>query len=361
LSNEPEKTEKATPKRRERERDKGNIAKSQDMTSSVMLSAGIALLFLLAPNILQNIRSIMYETFTHLDPDHLPDISLMGPMGILLPYAVTAGQILAPFFILLAIAAFITLRLQVGALFAKEALKPKIDKLKPVTMLKTLGQKINIFAPKTMVEFVKSMAKLIVVATVGIAVIRHRLDDLLGLMGSNVETAFAVLGSVLLQLVTSICIIMIVIGVLDRFYQNYEYEKSIKMSKQEVKDEWKNMEGDPQVKNRIRSVQMKFAQSRMMGSIQQADVVVVNPTHYAVAIRYNQAASPAPQVLAKGVDFIAFKIREVAKAHNVPIVENKPLAQSLYKLVPIGGIIPPELYVAVAEVLSYVYKQRDDG
>ena len=130
------------------------------------------------------------------------------------------------------------------------------------------------------------------------------------------------------------------------------------MTKQEVKDEWKNMEGDPVIKGKIRSIQMKFAQQRMMGGVKQADVVVTNPTHYAVALKYDQQETPVPMVVAKGVDFIAFKIREIAKANNIPIVENRPLARSLYKLVPIDGIIPPELYVAVAEVLSFVFKNR---
>ena len=132
------------------------------------------------------------------------------------------------------------------------------------------------------------------------------------------------------------------------------------MTKQEVKDEWKNIEGDPKVKAKVRAFQMQIMQQKMMSSIKEADVVVVNPTHYAVAIKYDPMTTPVPEVVAKGVDFLAFKIREVAKNNNIPIVENRPLAQSLYKLVPIGGIIPQELYVAVAEVLKFVYqgKQR---
>lgn len=350
-----EKTEEATPRRREKERDKGNISKSQDLTTALTLSCGVALFFAFAPIIFQDIKTMLFETFTHLNPNTIPD---NNPISIIIPYAYTAGKLLAPFFVLLMICAIVILRLQTGALFAKEALKPRLDKLYPSNALKALGKKLNIFDPKSLMELAKSLAKLVVLGAVGLNVIMKRLDDLTSLTGADLDTAFVVLGSVISQILISICIIMIIIGILDKKFQDWQYSKSIKMSKQEVKDEWKNLEGDPKIKGRIRSIQMQFAQQKMMGSIKEADVVVVNPTHYAVAIRYNQEMAPAPQVLAKGVDFIAFKIREIAKSNNVPIIENKPLAQSLYKLVPIGGIIPSELYVAVAEVLSYVYSQR---
>ncbi len=167
------------------------------------------------------------------------------------------------------------------------------------------------------------------------------------------------MGSVILELFATICVILIIIGIIDKKYQDYEYNKSIKMSKQEVKEEMKNIEGDPKIKGRIRSFQMKILQQRMLSKVPTADVVVVNPTHYAVALMYDPKKVPAPVVVAKGVDFVAFKIREVAKNNNIPIVENKPLARSLYKLVEIDNIIPQELYVAVAEILQYVYTQKD--
>ena len=152
---------------------------------------------------------------------------------------------------------------------------------------------------------------------------------------------------------------MLILGYLDKKYQTYEYEKSIKMTKQEVKDEFKNIEGDPKIKGKIRSFQMKIMQQKMMSKVKEADVVVVNPTHYAVALMYDPQKVPAPVVLAKGVDFVAFKIREIAKNNGIPIVENKPLARSLYKLVEIDHIIPQELYVAVAEILQYVFNQKN--
>jgi flagellar biosynthetic protein FlhB len=151
---------------------------------------------------------------------------------------------------------------------------------------------------------------------------------------------------------------LLVIGILDKKYQDWEYNKSIKMTKQEVKDEFKNIEGDPKIKGKIRSFQMKIMQQKMMTKVKEADVVVVNPTHFAVALKYDPLKVPAPVVVAKGVDFVAFKIREIAKNNNIPIVENKPLARSLYKLVEVDQIIPQELYTAVAEILHYVYSQK---
>ena len=151
---------------------------------------------------------------------------------------------------------------------------------------------------------------------------------------------------------------MLILGYLDRKYQVYEYEKSIKMTKQEVKDEYKDTEGDPKIKARIKSIQMQMARQRMMSAVPQADVVVTNPTHYAVAIQYDKSKAPAPMVIAKGVDYLAFQIRDIAKNHNVPIVENRPVARALYNTVPVDGVIPSDLYVAVAEILAYVYNNK---
>ncbi len=350
-----ERTESATPKRREKEREKGNIAKSQDFTSSLMLTLGVGLMYMLSSSMLQKIQNILYQTFTHLNPK---DINESNPIGIFVPYAKVTGEILIPFLFLLSIGAALILRLQTGALFAKEALKPNFDKLMPGNMIKMLLKKFNFFEPKTMMELVKSLAKLTAVGLVGFNVINKRKGDLFATIGMDVNTSFVVVGSVIMELIVNICIILLIVGIIDKKFQDYQYEKSIKMTKQEVKDEWKNLEGDPKIKSKVRAFQMQIMQQKMMSSVKQADVVVVNPTHYAVAIKYDPQSTPVPQVLAKGVDFLAFKIREIAKNNNIPIVENKPLAQSLYKLVPIGGIIPQELYVAVAEVLRFVYSAK---
>ena len=350
-----ERTESSTPKRRERERERGNIAKSQDFTASIMLTLGVGVLYALSNSIVEKLQSMMYQTFSGLNPN---DINENNLIGLFLPFAQTTGQILIPFLILLCLGAILTLRLQTGSLFAKEALKPKVDKLLPGNMIKALMKKLNFFEPKSLMELVKSLAKLTVILLVGFNVINKKKEALFSTIGMDLGTSSIIVSSVVFELVINICIILLVIGIIDKKFQDYQYEKSIKMTKQEVKDEWKNIEGDPKIKGKVRAFQMQIMQQKMMSSIKEADVVVVNPTHYAVAIKYDPQTTPVPEVVAKGVDFLAFRIREVAKNNDIPIVENKPLAQSLYKLVPIGGIIPAELYVAVAEVLRFVFEQR---
>ena len=209
-----------------------------------------------------------------------------------------------------------------------------------------------------MVEFVKSLLKLLIVGWCGFSVLNSRKDELYGLLGTEPDVAFLIIGSILSQMIINMCIALIVIGIIDKIYQNYEFEKSIKMTKQEIKDEHKETEGDPKIKSRIRSIQMNMAQQRMMSSIPTADVVVTNPTHYAVALKYDRNVAPAPIVVAKGVDFVAFKIREVAQNNGVPVVENRQVARALYNLVPIDGIIPSDMFVAVAEILAYVYNKN---
>ena len=219
----------------------------------------------------------------------------------------------------------------------------------------------NPFEPRSMVEFAKSILKIVVVAACGYSAVNSRKGDLLGLVGLEFPIALNIIVSVLINMIINMCLAMLVLGYLDKKYQTYEYEKSIKMTKQEVKDEHKDTEGDPKIKARIKSIQMQMARQRMMSSVPQADVVVTNPTHYAVAIKYDKTKAPAPIVVAKGVDYVAFQIREIAKANNVPIVENKPLARALYKLVPVDSVIPPDLYVAVAEILAFVYNKNNNA
>ncbi|MBQ7286641.1 MAG: flagellar biosynthesis protein FlhB [Candidatus Gastranaerophilales bacterium] len=351
-----EKTEEATPKRKQKERDRGHIAKSQDFTTSLMLTFATGLIFIMGSGMQEKISTMLINTFSSLNPKN---ISNSDAVSILAPYLKHYCEIVVLFFAFLALGAILILRFQTGALFAKEALKPNFKKLTPAAAFKALIEKINIFKPKQMVELVKSLIKTTLVAVMGFKVIMKRKDDLLGLIGADPSTGLQVMSSVIFELLLGLCILLIIIGIIDRQYQNWEYNKSIKMSKQEVKDEWKNIEGDPKVKGRIRSFGMKIIQQKMMSKVKEADVVVVNPTHYAVALKYDPTQNAAPIVVAKGVDFIAFKIREIAKNNNIPIIENKPLARSLYKLVEVDHFIPQELYVAVAEILQFVYSRRN--
>jgi len=297
---------------------------------------------------------LFYYTFTHLNPKN---ISTDDIMLIFVPFVKTAGEILLPFLLILTTVILVIIRAQVGHVFALDKLKPSLDAFAPTKMLQNLKKMINPVDQQTIVELLKSLLKLLIVGSCGYSVLSGRKDELYGLLGMDLNSSFVVIASILSQMLINMCLAMLVIGLLDKKFQDYQFEKSIKMSKQEIKDEFKDSEGDPKIKQKIRSMQMQMLRQRMMASIPTADVVVTNPTHYAIAIKYDKLKAPAPMVVAKGVDFVAFKIREIAQSNNIPIVENKPLAQALYKLVPIDGIIPSDMFVAVAEVLAYVYNK----
>ena len=353
-----ERTEEATPRRKRKERDKGNISKSQDLNSALMVTIGIALLGLMSGGILSSIREMLYNTFTHLRPWEISEDDILL---ILMPFFNTMSGILLPFILTLTVAGIFIIRMQVGHVFSAEKVKFNPENLAPSKMLKNAKNVFNPFEPRNLVEFVKSLLKLVIVFVCGYSAVSGRKDELFALLGQNVDNSFAVVGSVLGQMLINICLAMLLIGLIDKKYQDYEYNKSIKMTKQEIKDEMKDTEGDPKIKAKVRSIQMKMARQRMMANIKNADVVVTNPTHYAIALEYKKFKDPAPKVVAKGVDFVAFKIREVAQSNNIPIVENPPLARALYKLVPIDGIIPSDMFVAVAEVLAYVYNKNKGG
>ena len=352
---EDNKTEEATPRRRKKEREKGNIAKSQDMNSALVLFASVLICIFLSPSMMEKLKEQMVYAFGRLNPAKIAGSS---PVEILQPFMLFLDNILFPFMILVFIVTILAIWSQIGTLFTVSRLKPSFEKLTPKAMLNNAKKMLNLFEPRNMVEFVKSLLKMIVVFFSGYAVINARKSELFGLLGASPETGLAVIGSILIQMIITICIMLLFIGFIDKKYQTYEYEKSIKMTKQEIKDEYKDLEGDPKIKSKIKGEQMKFAQQRMMSGVPQADVVVTNPTHFAVALKYDKNVAPAPIVIAKGADFLAFRIREIAENNNVPIVENRPLARALYRLVPVDGMIPAELYLAVAEVLAWVYNRN---
>lgn len=351
-----EKTEEATSRRRSKERERGNVSKSRDLDAALVMVAGIALLGVFSGSMYNNIIGMMRETFSHLDYGNLDTSNIMG---LLLPYFKYLAIIVLPFFVLLVIATIFIIRFDVGHVFALEKAKFNLENLSPQRMLQNAKRMFNPFEPRSMVEFAKSILKIVIVGACGYSAINSRKGDLLGLVGLEIPIALNIIMSILINMIINMCLAMLVLGYLDKKYQNYEYEKSIKMTKQEIKDEHKDTEGDPKIKARIKSIQMQMARQRMMSAVPNADVVVTNPTHYAVAIKYDKTKAPAPMVVAKGVDYIAFQIREIAKENNVPIVENRPVARALYNTVPIDGVIPSDMYVAVAEILAYVFRQKN--
>ena len=351
-----ERTEEATSRRRQKERERGNVAKSKDFEAALVMAGGIALLAVFSKFMYTNITNMMRETFTNLSPDSVDTSSVIG---ILYPYFKYLGYTVLPFFFFLVVIAIIVVRMDVGQVFALEKVKFNLKNLEPKKLLENAKRIFNPFQPRSMVEFAKSILKIVIVGACGYAAINSRKGDLLGLVGLEIPIALNIIGSVLLNMIINMCLAMLILGYLDKKYQTYEYEKSIKMTKQEVKDEYKDTEGDPKIKARIRAIQNQMARQRMMSSVPKADVVVTNPTHYAVAIKYDKTVAPVPIVVAKGVDYLAFQIRDIAKNNNVPIVENRPVARALYNSVPVDGMIPSDLYVAVAEILAFVYNRRN--
>lgn len=345
-----DRTEKATPKRRSESRQEGQVSKSQDLSMAVTLTISFWVIFIFAPFMGEKLRDLTVSTLSNLDP-HL--VNKENFVGLFSNYVWATINILLPIMLFIMLAGIGINLIQVGPMFTTKTITPDFSKLGPEKLIKGFQK---FFQLKSFVELIKSVIKGTIVGCIGYSVIKKREVELVALLGSDIMTSLHVVGSVLFEICMQICIILFILGIIDKKYQDYEFEKSIKMTKQEVKDERKNAEGDPMIKAKIKGIQMRFAMQRMMSSVPSADVIVTNPTHYAIALRYDTSKAPAPQVVAKGVDFVAFKIREIAENNKIPIVENKPLARTLYKIVPLDGMVPAELYVAVAEVLAYVYK-----
>ncbi|MGZ3771655.1 MAG: EscU/YscU/HrcU family type III secretion system export apparatus switch protein, partial [Bdellovibrio sp.] len=241
--------------------------------------------------------------------------------------------------------------MQTGFLQVEDALSPKFDKLNPIDGFK------RVFSLRAVVEAVKSLLKMAAVGIVLYFLLRGEVKQIPYMLTFSLEQILAYLGSVLVKLLGGVGGVMLVLALADYFYQRWDLEKKMMMTKQEVKEEHKQREGDPMIKSRIRRIQREMASKRMMSEIPKADVVITNPTHIAVVLKYTDNL-PAPQIVAMGADHVAEKIKEVARQNNIPIVENKPLARTIFKTLKIGQVIPRELFVAVAEVLSYVYRLR---
>lgn len=345
-----ERTEKATPKRISKARSEGKVSKSQDLNSAITLSIGIGIIIALGSYIFSKFQTTILTSFKNLNPNLINRENLFGYLS---PYISTTLEILVPIMAVMFISGIIVNYAQIGPLFSTKALKPDISKLSPGKIIKGFGKFFNL---KSFVELGKSLIKTAIITGVGYSVIKSYEAEIFSLVGGDIIYGLTLISKIFIELTIKICIVLFILGIIDKKYQDYEFDKSMKMTKQEVKDEFKNAHGDPKIKAKLKSAQMKFAMQRMMGAIPSADVVVTNPTHYAVALRYDTSKAPSPQVVAKGVDYVAFKIREVAQANNVPLLENPPLARTLYKIVPLDGLIPADLYVAVAEVLAFVYK-----
>ena len=260
--------------------------------------------------------------------------------------------VLLPFLLPIAIVGFVANVMQVGFQINTEAMALKFTKMNPISGMK------RFVSLKSLVELGKSIIKILFIGSIAYLLVKSDMQEFPALIHQEVGQILVFIARVSLKVCFFVCLAMIVLAVLDFIYQRWQHEQDLKMTKQEVKDEHKQTYGDPKVKARIRSVQMEMARRRMMEAVPEADVVITNPTHLAIALKFDAREMVAPRVLAKGSGHIAQRIREIAVDHQIPIVEEKPLAQALFKMVEIGDYIPAELYRAVAEVLAYVYRLK---
>ncbi|UCZ51711.1 flagellar biosynthesis protein FlhB [Bacillus shivajii] len=342
-----EKTEKATPKKKQETRKKGQVAKSSDVnTAFILLFVFLFFWFIgsFATEQMFGIARFTYEEYLLLD------LTENNVYSLFLNYTFQAVVIVAPIMLVAMLAAIFSNYLQVGFLFAPEAIKMKLSKIDPIKGAK------RIFSVRALVEFLKSMLKITLVGMVTFTVIWIFFDEILKLGLYSVGEGVRLIGNLTVIMGLSVAFLLIFLSVLDYMYQKYDHEKNIKMSKQDVKDEHKKTEGDPLIKSKIKEKQKQMAMSRMMQEVPKADVVITNPTHYAVALKYDDGNMDAPVVIAKGVDYIALKVINVAKNNGVMTVENRPLARALYAQADIGDEVPEDLFKAVAEVLAYVYR-----
>ncbi len=346
-----EKTEKPTPKRRSQAREKGQVAKSTELGSFGVLTAGLLCMWMMGGAIYDQITGMLSHSLGHVAETRLNiadvqnlSVNVMGQFF----------KIVFPFLLATAVLAILLNIVQTGFMIAPSRLKPDLKKMNPIQGLK------KFVSMRMLVDVFKNTGKIVFVGMVAYLVLADEIKNLpnLGKLGSVAASLLYIL-DVCLRIFMWCILAMLILAIADYAYQKYDFEKNLKMSKQEIKDEFKQTEGDPQVKGRIRQMQREAAHKRMMTKVPEADVVITNPTHLAVALVYKAGDMDAPQVLAKGQNKIAEKIKQIARENDVPIVEDKPLAQALYKAVEVGQYIPYEMFEAVATLLAHVYRQKN--
>jgi flagellar biosynthetic protein FlhB len=343
-----ERTEQATAKRRQDFRDKGQVAQSKEVHTAALLSATLLLWYFYAAPFWRRLSAWLAEMWrvsAASDVTSAAVISLLGQLGM------QAALLLAPLLLVVLLVGFFSSFLQIGWLFTFKPLQPDFAKLNPVAGAARFVSK------RSLVEVVKSLAKMLLVGTVAFKVVSSEFDRALCLIDMEVFETVRFLGQVALRVLLKSCGILVLLGLLDFLFVRWEMEQKMKMTREEQKEEYKESEGDPHIKSRIRSLQQQMARRRMMAEVPKADVVITNPTHFSVALLYDRSRMDAPQVVAKGADNVAMRIREIARENNVPLVENKLVARALYKI-DLGKPVPEELFKAVAEILAYVYGLR---
>lgn len=346
---ESQKTEEPSARKLQEARRKGQVPVSREINTWLMLLAATILVAMSASSFFSDMGDTLRG---YIQKPHLLPLSPLGP-GAIMGEALlsTLSSMTLPLLILFTIALVGPLS-QAGVLFTAEPLKPDPSKISPVKGWKRL------FSLRSIVEFLKGLGKITLVSLVFAVIISPYYESIDHMVGLSIPIALDEIHHLILKFMIGVLIVLIVIAVADLAYQRYDHHQKMRMTKQEVKDEYRQTEGDPHVKQKLRQLRAQKAQQRMMQAVPQADVIITNPTHYAIALEYKPEAMDAPVCVAKGVDEVALRIRETAGEHGIEIVENKPLARALYDVIEIDQTIPEEHFKAVAEVISYVFKKQ---
>ncbi|MDD3008760.1 MAG: flagellar biosynthesis protein FlhB [Arcobacter sp.] len=346
MADEEEKTEEPTSKKLEDAKNEGNVNKSMEVTGAAILFFGSLYLLFFSSFSLIEIKKLMMFSYGFIGQE------LDSTIFFTITYTVTLTLLkaLAPLFILVIILAMATNWMQFG--FVTIPLKFDLQKLDPIKGIQ------NIFGFKKLIEALKLTLKLTIIMVVMFILFILTNKEFLMMMNQETTATINTMLQLSIYFILAILFILIIFAIIDFYFSRHYYMKSLRMSKQEIKDEFKNMEGDPQVKGRIRRIQMQMAQKRMMSNVPNADVVITNPTHYAVALKYDNKVNSAPVVAAKGIDFLALKIKDIARENRIPIIENPALARSLYEQIEVDKEIPSSFYKAMAEIFSYIYELK---
>lgn len=348
-----EKTEEATPKKLKDAREEGRVAKSAELNTGISLLALFAVMKFYLSYMGNDFLEVFKLYFNYIGEYRREDYSTGLLLSMVRDIFVRVTLITLPIFGVAVLIAFIINVLQVKWEISAKPLKPKGSKLNPISGFKKM------FSLDKVVELIKAVLKIAVIAYIAYNTYQDQWRAIIKMYDYTLLDALSLIGQIVINLGLKISIVFVIIGVADLIYQKLKFKKELRMSKQEIKDEFKQSEGDPQIKGRIRSKMQEASRARMMQKLPEADVVITNPTHLAVAIKYDRDVDDAPVVIAKGADYLAVRIKEIAKEHDIAIVENKPLARMLYHNVDLDSEIPQELYQMVAEVLVYVYETKN--
>lgn len=351
-----EKTEPATSKKLNDIRKEGQVAKSKELITAVSLMSLFIILKIYLSKLgtgLIDVYTQVYNSISKVVDDSYNGLPIRTAGSVMQQVIIDMIKLVIPILLVAIVIAILGNMLQQKWMVTAKPLQPKFSKISPISGFKRM------FSVRQLVELIKSIAMISIIMIVVYNTVKSKMNILLTFYDVGLNTALSTIGSIIIDLGIKISAVFLIVGFADLFYQRIKFKNDNMMTKQEIKDEFKNTEGDPQVKGQIKRRMQEVSRRRMMQQLPEADVVITNPTHFAVALKYEPDAGKAPVVIAKGADYLAFQIKDKAKEYNIAIVENKPLARILYHNIDIGMEIPPELYQAVAEILAVVMRTNN--